>query len=96
VGAEQHIAGLRRARERLPEVEFVQLDARNLPYKSEFDAIGAFDVIEHIEEDIEVIRSARAALVKNGILVVTVPQHAWLWSGADEHAHHKRGIRAAN
>ena len=90
VGAEQHIAGLRFARERLPEVEFVQLDARRLPYRCEFDAIGAFDVIEHIDEDEEVMASAHAALRPRGLFVLTVPQHAWLWSSTDDYAHHKR------
>ena len=90
VGAEQHIAGLRLARQRLPGVKFVQLDARRLPYRSEFDAIGAFDVIEHIDEDEEVIASAHAALRPRGLFVVTVPQHAWMWSSTDDYAHHKR------
>jgi SAM-dependent methyltransferase len=90
VGAEQHIAGLRLARQRLPDVQFVQLDARSLPYRSEFDAIGAFDVIEHIDEDEQVMASAHAALRPRGLFVVTVPQHAWLWSPTDDHAHHKR------
>ena len=48
IGLESHIAGLRHARARLPSVDFVQADARDLPYDSEFDAIGAFDVIEHV------------------------------------------------
>src|ERR1019366_1732645 len=34
MGAEAHIAGLRHAQRRLPGVEFVQLDARDLPYES--------------------------------------------------------------
>jgi len=90
VGAEQHIAGLRLARQRLPEVQFVQLDARRLPYRSEFDAIGAFDVIEHIDEDEEVMASVHAALRPRGLFVVTVPQHAWLWSATDDLSHHRR------
>ena len=61
-GAEAHLAGLRFAKRRLPGVEFVQLDARSLPYASRFDAIGAFDVIEHIEEDEAVIASMHRAL----------------------------------
>jgi SAM-dependent methyltransferase len=90
VGAEQHVAGLVWARRRLPEVEFVQLDARSLPYQDAFDAIGAFDVIEHIREDEEVIASVRRALRPKGLFIVTVPQHAWLWSATDEQAHHQR------
>lgn len=90
VGAEQHVAGLVWARRRLPDVEFVQLDARRLPYEQEFDAIGAFDVIEHIPEDEAVLASVHRALRPDGLFIATVPQHAWLWSAADEQAHHQR------
>lgn len=90
VGAEQHLSGLYYAKRRLPDVEFVQLNARELPYRSEFHAIGAFDVLEHIDEDEEVMANVRSALLPGGLFVITVPQHAWLWSAADDHAHHKR------
>jgi SAM-dependent methyltransferase len=89
-GLEAHIAGLCHARGRLPSVEFVQADARNLPYESAFDAVGAFDVIEHIVEDNAVLASVRHALKPGGIFIVTVPQHMWLWSATDEQALHKR------
>jgi SAM-dependent methyltransferase len=90
VGAEQHLQGLAFARQRLPDVEFVQLNARQLPYRCEYHAVGAFDVIEHIEEDEQVMASVHAALLPGGLFIVTVPQHAWLWSPADDHARHKR------
>ncbi len=90
VGLESHIAGLRHARARLPSVEFVQGDARELPYDSEFDAVGAFDVIEHILEDETVLASIQRTLKPGGIIIVTVPQHKWLWSVTDEQAMHKR------
>jgi SAM-dependent methyltransferase len=90
VGAEQHLSGLVFAKQRLPDVEFVQLNARDLPYRSDFHGIGAFDVLEHIEQDEEVMANVWKALLPEGIFVITVPQHAWLWSAADEHAHHKR------
>lgn len=96
VGAEQHLAGLVWARRRLPDVEFVQLDARRLPYQSAFDAVGAFDVIEHIPEDEEVMASVHRALRPGGLFVMTVPQHAWLWSAADEQAHHQRRYSRAD
>jgi SAM-dependent methyltransferase len=90
VGSEQHAAGLVWARRRLPAVEFVQLDARNLPYTESFDAVGAFDVIEHIPEDEQVLANVHRALRPNGLFIATVPQHAWLWSADDEIAHHQR------
>jgi SAM-dependent methyltransferase len=90
IGLESHIAGLRHARSRLPSVEFVQADARELPYNSELDAIGAFDVIEHVAKDEAVLASIHRALKPGGIVIVTVPQHRWLWSATDEQAMHKR------
>jgi SAM-dependent methyltransferase len=89
-GLESHIAGLHHARNRLPAVELVQADARDLPYESAFDAVGAFDVIEHIAEDDAVLASVRRALKPGGIFIVTVPQHMWLWSPTDTQAMHKR------
>jgi SAM-dependent methyltransferase len=70
--------------------QFLQVDARKLPFKDEFDLIGAFDVLEHIEEDELVIKNMRQSLKPGGSLILTVPQHPWLWSKVDEIACHKR------
>ena len=90
VGAEIFIAGLEFASKRVPEVSLLQMDARKVPYQEEFDVIGAFDVIEHIEEDIEVMKQVNIALRSGGYFLITVPQHQWLWSQIDEHAQHVR------
>jgi SAM-dependent methyltransferase len=92
-GSEIYLAGLRHARRRLPEVEFIQVDARRLPFENEFDVIGAFDVIEHIDEDELVLANLCHGLVPNGLLLVSVPQHPWVWSRLDELVHHKRRYR---
>lgn len=85
-----HVEALQFAAERLPGVPLFQADARYLPYDQEFDVIGAFDVLEHIEEDEHALRACRAALRPGGGLLLTVPQHRALWSPADDYAHHKR------
>ncbi len=90
LGSEIFTAGLGFAAARLPSVNFIQMDARNIPYREEFDVIGAFDVLEHIEEDLTVLCEVRAALKANGFLFLTVPQHDWLWSPVDEYACHVR------
>jgi SAM-dependent methyltransferase len=90
VGSEIFVEGLAFARERLGSVELIQVDARSLPYTEEFGAIGAFDVLEHIEEDTQVLSEMYRALKPGGTLVVSVPQHRWLWSPADDYAHHVR------
>ena len=55
-----------------------------------YDGIGSFDVIEHIDADERVLSNLNRALRTGGFLMLTVPQHPWLWSAADEYAHHLR------
>ena len=55
-----------------------------------YDVIGAFDVIEHINEDELVLSNMYRALKQGGALLVTVPQHRWLWSAVDEYSGHVR------
>lgn len=89
-GSEYLEEGLVYARQRLPDAEFTQMDARFIPYESEFAAIGAFDVLEHIEEDEVVLQQIFKALIPGGSVFITVPQHRWLWSAVDEYACHVR------
>lgn len=95
-GTEIFTEGLVHAAHRLPGVRLVQMDAREIPAIDSFDAIGAFDVIEHIEEDREVLAQVYRALVPGGTLLLTVPQHAWLWSEQDDRAHHVRRYSRAD
>jgi SAM-dependent methyltransferase len=83
-------SGLPYAAARVPRAEFFQMDARAIPYAGHFDIIGLFDVLEHIEEDARVLAQAHRALRPGGGLMITVPQHRFLWSQYDEHAHHVR------
>jgi SAM-dependent methyltransferase len=89
-GSELHQAGLVTAEARVPKAAFYQMDARAIPFVEEFDVIGAFDVIEHVDQDELVLAEAFRALRPGGVLLITVPQHRWLWSDADDYAHHKR------
>lgn len=86
-------AGLPFAAARAKGVELLQLDARALPYEEEFDVIGAYDVLEHIREDDEVLLQFRRALKPGGGVVLCVPQHPSLWSSQDVLAHHQRRYR---
>lgn len=94
VGSELQPAGLRIARERLGDrAQFVQMDARHIPADAAFDLIGAFDVIEHIEEDEAVLKAIHGALGPGGGAIIAVPQHPWLWSAVDDFSHHVRRYR---
>jgi len=55
-----------------------------------YDLIGAFDVIEHIDDDQAALASIARRLKPGGKLVVTVPAHQWMWSAHDVVNHHKR------
>jgi SAM-dependent methyltransferase len=89
-GGEVFENGLLCAASRVPAAELMQLDATRMPFREEFDVIGAFDVIEHIEDDEAVLRELHATARRGGGVILTVPQHAFLWSNADDYAHHKR------
>lgn len=89
-GSEISSAGLVYADSRLPETDFFQMDARAIPFEKEFDVIGAFDVLEHIDEDHMVLNQMYQAIRPGGGVIVTVPQHDFLWSSVDEHACHVR------
>ena len=90
LGSEISLRGLRSAKAQCPTVEFIQMDAAAIPFVSEFDVIGAFDVIEHIDDDMTVLRGIHKALKPKGRLVLTVPQHEFMWSSIDEFVHHRR------
>lgn len=55
-----------------------------------YDLIGAFDVIEHIDDDSAAIASIAAKLKPGGKLLMTVPAHGWMWSAHDVVNHHRR------
>lgn len=93
-GSEIFTAGLNFAADRQPTINFMQMDARNIPFVDEFDAIGAFDVLEHIEEDEQVLVQMHDALKPRGVMLLTVPQHAWLWSPIDDYSCHARRYSA--
>lgn len=92
-GSEVHTAGLRSIQEKVPGVQLLQCDARQLPFRNEFDVLGAFDVLEHIEEDHKVLQEAFEVAKEGGGILLSVPQHPFLWSQRDELVHHKRRYR---
>jgi SAM-dependent methyltransferase len=90
VGSDLHHEALNYAKARLAGVTLLQMDAGNIPYREEFDVICAFDVLEHIPHDEAALKQIHQALKRDGGLMITVPQHPWLWSRVDDDALHLR------
>lgn len=94
-GSEIFTQGLSFAQERLPGVNLFQMDATQIPFENEFDVAGAFDVIEHITDDQAALRGLHQAVKPGGGVIITVPQHMFLWSVIDDFSKHKRRYERA-
>lgn len=76
-----------RARTGLPVTTGYLADlVRTEPY----DVIAAFDVLEHIRDEADVLDDMRSRLKDTGRLILTVPAHPMLWSSFDVASEHMR------
>ncbi|MCB0339169.1 MAG: class I SAM-dependent methyltransferase, partial [Bdellovibrionales bacterium] len=64
-------------------------ESLQLPDRS-VEAIGCFDVVEHLPNPGQLLTEFHRTLKPGGIVVVTVPAFAWLWSQMDDFAGHKQ------
>lgn len=92
-GSDYSATGIGQAAQRANRVEWLRMDALKIPFEDEFDLICALDVIEHIDDDRTVLKQFHNATRPGGGLILTVPQHAWLWSPFDKASGHKRRYR---
>ena len=90
VGSEIFDDGLIYAKARLPDVELYKMDAHRIVFECEFDVVGAFDVLEHLVQDENALAQIFDAARPGGGLLVTAPQHPFLWSASDQFAMHQR------
>lgn len=77
VGADVSAVALRRARERLPQLSFVELDPdAPLPFAdSEFDLALLAETIEHVRDVQLLLSELRRVLAPGGRLALTTPTH---------------------
>lgn len=59
-----------------------------------YDAVCLFDVLEHLDDDIEGLKSITNVLRPGGRVLMTVPAYPWLWSTHDQQLHHRRRYTA--
>lgn len=68
------------------------MDLLDAPFIDEFDCIFAFDVLEHIDDDLNALKNIKRMLKNspNSFVAISVPAHQWLWNAHDVLVHHKR------
>jgi SAM-dependent methyltransferase len=95
VGMDLFGEGLAFARKRT-SCPLVQGNIEQPAFGVQFDLIGAFDVVEHLSDDLQAFRSLHSMLKPGGMLLLTVPAHQSLWSYFDEVGHHCRRYEPAD
>src|SRR3989344_8353690 len=77
-------------------IRLIRSDAEKLPFKEEsFDVVTLLDVVEHIDNDVEMLLEVRRVLTAGGHVVISVPAHMFLWQAHDVLHHHKRRYASA-
>lgn len=69
---------------------FFQLNIEEKIFVEEYDAVCAFDVIEHIDDDYLALTNMKNMLKEGGLIFITVPACHSLWSTGDVFMEHKR------
>ncbi len=85
---------LQRARENthVPVLQ-TQLPLAKALFDSKFDLILLLDVLEHVVNDREALKSTAEYLKPGGYIIINVPAMRWLWSSHDEiNQHHRRYV----
>src|SRR5215212_1832243 len=76
-------------------LESVKLGAaEELPYDDgTFDLVTAFDVVEHMDDDLAGLREMRRVLRPGGRVLLFVPTFMFLWGVQDDVSNHRRRYR---
>jgi len=61
--------------------------------KNSIPAVGLFDVVEHVEKDVDFLKTVHTFIRDNGFIFITVPAFNALWSNEDKDDGHFRRYR---
>ncbi len=64
--------------------------------RRDFDLVTFLDVIEHVDDDVGMLKLARSMLRDDGLVLVAVPAYQFLWSQHDVVHHHRRRYTRAS
>jgi ubiquinone/menaquinone biosynthesis C-methylase UbiE len=72
-------------------IEVIQASVTDLPFEdNSFDLVCAFDVIEHVEDDVKAYAEMKRVCKITGHIATTVPAFMVMWSNHDVVNHHFR------
>jgi SAM-dependent methyltransferase len=76
---------------RRPGMSFAYGTAEAIPFADgSFDLVTAFDVLEHLDDDVRALREMARVVRPAGLIALTVPAYSWMWGRQDEISHHRR------
>ena len=71
--------------------ELALAQGRTLPFnKDTFSLVTLLDMLEHVDEDFEVLKEAYRVCLPGAVVIITVPAFGFLWGSHDVVHHHKR------
>jgi predicted TPR repeat methyltransferase len=92
----QNVCGLDMSRQSLEfcskkgYTKLIHSTVKNMSLSIKFDLILCMDVLEHIKDDHRAVCKLKEHLSKDGILIISVPAHMYLWNDNDVFSHHLR------
>jgi len=92
-GIDMHKPAIDYCSEKYPQFEFQCTRIEDIPQEfssNKFDSIYLLDVLEHIDDQVAILKSTQNYLNQSGKILVTVPAFEFLWSPHDEFVHHVR------
>jgi 2-polyprenyl-3-methyl-5-hydroxy-6-metoxy-1,4-benzoquinol methylase len=75
---------------KIDKYPYIDLNNDLTQYYGKYNLILALDVIEHVDDDVQILKEIRKLLSPKGELIITVPAYECLWSGEDVISLHKR------
>jgi SAM-dependent methyltransferase len=89
VGIDNNSIPLRIAHQRGYDARLAE--AEDMPFEDRsFGLVTALDVIEHCENDLQILRECYRVCTDDGLIAITVPAFQWLWTNNDVINDHKR------
>jgi 2-polyprenyl-3-methyl-5-hydroxy-6-metoxy-1,4-benzoquinol methylase len=80
VGVEESESGIAIAQQQYPDCQFIEASIYDLPYSQlepTFDVVISVEVIEHLFDPKQLIRSAKKCLKPGGSIILTTPYHGY-------------------